>query len=162
MEPLPLHLCKPYKLSSILNRLYSLIHVTALTSLIYYRVSSLASTPLASLPAQLLVFALELLLSLLWLLNQAYLWNPVSRRVFPERLPENEQNLPAIDVFICTADPKKEPPVEACAFASSWLPFCRRFGIKTRCPKVYFSNLNDDHCFTRSVEYEKERVNIKV
>lgn len=159
----------------------------------------MASTPLASLPAQLLVFALELLLSLLWLLNQAYLWNPVSRRVFPERLPENEQNLPAIDVFICTADPKKEPPVEvmntvlsamaldypskklhvylsddagsaltllalrqACAFASSWLPFCRRFGIKTRCPKVYFSNLNDDHCFTRSVEYEKERVNIKV
>ncbi|KAH9764513.1 cellulose synthase-like protein G2 [Citrus sinensis] len=173
MEPLPLHLCKPYnRLSSILNRLYSLIHVTALTSLIYYRVSSLASTPLASLPAQLLVFASELLLSLLWLLTQAYMWNPVSRTVFPERLPENEQNLPAIDVFICTADPKKEPPVEvmntvlsamaldypskklhvylsddagsaltllalrqACAFASSWLPFCRRFGIKTRCPK---------------------------
>ncbi|KAH9682166.1 cellulose synthase-like protein G2 [Citrus sinensis] len=196
MEPLPLHLCKPYKLSSILNRLYSLIHVTALTSLIYYRVSSLASTPLASLPAQLLVFALELLLSLLWLLNQAYLWNPVSRRVFPERLPENEQNLPAIDVFICTADPKKEPPLEvmntvlsamaldypskklhvylsddagsaltllalrqACAFASSWLPFCRRFGIKTRCPKRKYE-LFKEHI--RIAEEEKSSATDKI
>lgn len=137
-------------------------------------------------------------MSLLWLLNQAYLWSPVSRTVFPERLLENEQNLPPIDVFICTADPKKEPPVEvmntvlsamaldypskklhvylsddaasaltllalreACAFASSWLPFCRKFGVKTRCPKVYFSNLNDDHGVNQSVEYEKERENIK-
>ncbi|WCJ23966.1 cellulose synthase like E1 [Euphorbia peplus] len=39
------------------------------------------------------------------------MWRPVSREVFPERLPENSK-LPAIDVFICTADHKKEPPFE--------------------------------------------------
>ena len=31
--------------------------------------------------------------------------------MFPERLPEDRE-LGAIDVFICTADPKKEPPVK--------------------------------------------------
>ncbi|KAK9931049.1 hypothetical protein M0R45_018345 [Rubus argutus] len=58
----------------------------------------------------LLIFAAELLLSFEWLLTQAFRWRPVSRTVFPERLPEDDK-LPAVDVFICTADPEKEPPV---------------------------------------------------
>ncbi|CAK9165438.1 unnamed protein product [Ilex paraguariensis] len=33
---------------------------------------------------------------------------------------------------------------EACSFARSWLPFCRKYGIKTRCPEAYFSSLGDD------------------
>ncbi|KAF8014563.1 hypothetical protein BT93_H0397 [Corymbia citriodora subsp. variegata] len=32
---------------------------------------------------------------------------------------------------------------EAYDFARRWLPFCKRFGIKTRCPKAYFM---DDGC----------------
>ncbi|KAL0376734.1 UNVERIFIED_CONTAM: Cellulose synthase-like protein G2 [Sesamum calycinum] len=86
-----------------------------------------------------------------------------------------------LDVFICTADPKKEPVVEvmntvlsamaldypteklavylsddggaavtlyamkeACAFARSWLPFCRKYGVKSRCPEAFFSSFCDD------------------
>lgn len=118
--------------------------------------------------------------------------------MFPERLQQDEE-LPALDVFICTADPIKEPPFdvmntvlsamaldyppeklhvylsddgassltllalkEACVFARSWLPFCSRFGIKTRCPKLYFSCGHDDHGVTQSVEYEEEKEKVKV
>ncbi|GAV91107.1 Cellulose_synt domain-containing protein, partial [Cephalotus follicularis] len=58
----------------------------------------------------LLVFVSELLLSFIWLLGQVYRWRPVSRTVFTERLPADDK-LPAIDVFVCTADPEKEPTV---------------------------------------------------
>ncbi|XAR57382.1 Cellulose synthase (UDP-forming) [Bertholletia excelsa] len=51
-----------------------------------------------------------LILSFLWLLKQAFFWRPVSRETFPTRLPADEE-LPAVDVFICTADPRREPPV---------------------------------------------------
>ncbi|KAK4857331.1 hypothetical protein QYF36_026982 [Acer negundo] len=107
---LPLHLCRPQKLSATINRLYFLLYIIALLGHFYYRTCSfLQTTPPSKL--HILVFASELLLSLLWLFHQAYLWRPVSRKIFPEGLPENKL-LPAIDVFICTADPKKEPPLE--------------------------------------------------
>ncbi|KAA8527738.1 hypothetical protein F0562_035393 [Nyssa sinensis] len=198
MDSLPLHHCTVHRSWAIVHRSHTFLHSIALTAMVYYRASSFLyhentlATP--TLPF-LVVFASELVLSLLWLLNQAYLWRPVSRTVFPERLPADEQ-LPAIDVFICTADPKKEPPVEvmntvlsamaldyppdklsiylsddggssltlyatreAWGFARLWIPFCGRFGIKTRCPKAYFSTLDDDH--GDSIEFPKEREKIE-
>ncbi|KAJ6313267.1 hypothetical protein OIU77_014718 [Salix suchowensis] len=111
MKSLPLHACTPSISSAIINRSYSLLHFTALVALFYYRLSSiLLSKPKPSLP-YLLVFASEMLLSIIWLFDQAFTWRPVSRTTFPERLPEDEE-LPGIDVFICTADHKKEPPLE--------------------------------------------------
>ncbi|XP_017975686.1 PREDICTED: cellulose synthase-like protein G2 isoform X3 [Theobroma cacao] len=197
MKPLPFNLCNPKKRPAIINRSYALLHSIAATSLIFYRVSSLLhSRP--SLP-HLLMFASELILSLLWLLNQAYLWRPVSRKTFPERLlQEKGEELPGIDVFICTADPKKEPPLEvmntvlsamaldypigklsvyvsddggssstlhamreAWKFGRSWLPFCTRFGIKTRCPKAYFSRYEDD-LGEKGYHEEKEKIKLRV
>ncbi|KAG5236327.1 cellulose synthase protein [Salix suchowensis] len=198
MKSLPLHACTPSISSAIINRSYSLLHFTALVALFYYRLSSiLLSKPKPSLP-YLLVFASEMLLSIIWLFDQAFTWRPVSRTTFPERLPEDEE-LPGIDVFICTADHKKEPPLEvmntvlsamaldypsdklsvylsddggssvtllgmreAWLFARSWLPFCRRFGLKTRCPGVYFSSLEDNSDGPlHSLEYEEEKEKIK-
>ncbi|KAA8548772.1 hypothetical protein F0562_000456 [Nyssa sinensis] len=135
----------------------------------------------------------ELLLSFMWLLGRSYLWRPVSRTVFPERLPEDEK-LPAIDVFICTADPNKEPTVEvmntvisamsldyppeklhvylsddagcsvtlealreAWGFSRWWVPFCSTYNIKTRCPKAYFSAIEDDNDDFQSSEFTEER-----
>ncbi|OMO54788.1 Cellulose synthase [Corchorus capsularis] len=129
------------------------------------------------------------------LIFQAYLWKPISRKTFPERLLQ--EKLPGIDVFICTADPKKEPPLEvmntvlsamaldyptgklsvyvsddggsaltlhamkeAWIFAKSWLPFCKKFGVKTRCPKVYFSRYEDE-CLGQKDGYEEELEKIK-
>ena len=59
----------------------------------------------------LLVFASEIILSFIWLLGQAYRWHPISRTVFPEKLPRDDK-LPPIDVFICTADPTREPTID--------------------------------------------------
>ncbi|KAI8566393.1 hypothetical protein RHMOL_Rhmol02G0036900 [Rhododendron molle] len=176
---LPLHLSHVQKSSSIINRSHTLLHSTALIALIYYRIASFfQTTKTRDLPTTLscfLIFTGELILSFIWLLGQAYRFRPVTRTVFPERLPENTE-LPAIDVFICTADPSKEPTLEvmntvisaialdyppdklhvylsddggcsvtleamkeAWRFAKGyWVPFCRAYGIKTRCPEAYF------------------------
>lgn len=93
--------------------------------------------------------------------------------MYTERLPEE---LPPVDVFVCTADPSKEPALavmntvisalsldypphklavylsddggsyvtlhavrEAWRFAGFWVPFCRKYGLESRCPEAYFS-----------------------
>lgn len=199
MESVPFNLCNPKTKSLIINRSYAILQSIAIASLIFYRLSSFFHSRRHSLPL-LLVFASELILSFLWLLSQAYLWRPVSRKSFPKTLLQDQKKddelLPGIDVFICTADPEKEPPLEvmnsvlsamamdypigklsvyvsddagsaltllamkeACEFGRSWLPFCTRFGIKTRCPKVYFSRSEDD---IGEKGYEEEKEKIKV
>ncbi|OMO54776.1 Cellulose synthase [Corchorus capsularis] len=109
---LPLHVCHVPKFSIIINRSHTLVHSIAIAFLIYYRVSFFFQENTKNIPTLpwLLVFASELLLSFAWLLGEAYRWRPVSRTVFPERLSSDDK-LPAIDVFICTADPDKEPTV---------------------------------------------------
>ncbi|XP_057958867.1 cellulose synthase-like protein E6 isoform X1 [Malania oleifera] len=115
MDSLPLNCSKPIRSAATANRLHALIHSIPLASFIYYRASSLlssatnrATSQKRALVSELLIFASKLLLSILWLLNQAFLWPPISRDVFPERLPADEK-LPAIDVFVVTANPRKEP-----------------------------------------------------
>ena len=107
--------------------------------------------------------------------------------------------LPGLDVFVCTLDPKKEPTLEvmntvlsalaldyppeklsvylsddggsyitlyaikeACSFAKSWLPFCKKYGIKSRCPGAYFSSYSDDERLLWSDKFRIEEKKIKV
>ncbi|XP_042026830.1 cellulose synthase-like protein G3 [Salvia splendens] len=174
-SPLPLNEWHSMKTQRNINRLHSFIHGTALSALFYYRITSIAKTkiPILILP-HLLIFTAELTLSCLWLLSQASLWNPVARTAYPERLPGDDY-LPSVDVFVCTADPAKEPSLEvmntvisamaldyppdklhlyvsddggspvtlralrrALEFAKVWIPFCRKYMVKDRCPGVYF------------------------
>jgi hypothetical protein len=52
---------------------------------------------------------------------------------------------------------------EAWRFAKSWLPFCKKYGIKTRCPKAYFSATSkDDDSFGSSNEFMADRQIIQV
>ncbi|KAL0376737.1 UNVERIFIED_CONTAM: Cellulose synthase-like protein G1 [Sesamum calycinum] len=108
---LPLHLCHELKTDLIINRLYMFFLGTALLALFYYRTTTLShiirtrETPLVP---HLLVFISELLFTFLWVLHQAFRWRPVTRTVYPDRLP-GDVKFPPIDVFICTADPSKEP-----------------------------------------------------
>ncbi|XVE65890.1 hypothetical protein DITRI_Ditri08aG0035800 [Diplodiscus trichospermus] len=197
---LPLHLCHVHNFSIIINRSYAILHSIAIAFLINYRCSFLfQETKNITIPKLpwLLLFTSELLLSLSWLLRQAYRWRPVSRTTFPERLPGDDK-LPAIDVFICTADPNKEPTVEvmntvisamaldyppeklhvylsddggtavtlrvtkeAWNFARSWLPFCRTYGIKTRCPEVYLSGYEENHGDFNCSEFKAEKKKIE-
>ncbi|GLU08123.1 hypothetical protein SLE2022_250480 [Rubroshorea leprosula] len=106
----PLHTCHVHNFNLLFNRSHALLHSTAIAFLIYYRTSFLFLETKTRPPIipWLLLFASELLLIFSWLLNLSYRWRPVSRKVFPERLPGDDE-LPTIDVFICTADPEKEP-----------------------------------------------------
>ncbi|KAF7837496.1 cellulose synthase-like protein G2 [Senna tora] len=199
---LRLNHCHVRKLRIILNRLHTLLHSTALAFLFYHRVCFFFQHPQtrrSPVFSWLLVFASEILLSFIWILGQAYRWRPVSRTVFPERLPDDDK-LPPIDVFICTTDPVKEPTVgvmntvlsamaldypphklhvylsddggsnltllgmkEAWKFARWWLPFCRKYGVKCRCPKAFFSALEkgDDADFAASSVFVAEKEKIK-
>ncbi|XP_004505391.1 cellulose synthase-like protein G2 [Cicer arietinum] len=199
--PLPLNIYHVQKLLLIINRLHMFLHSTALGFLFYYRVCFLFQDTVtrgSHLLPWLLVFASEIILSFIWFVGQAFRWRPISRSVFPERLPEDDK-LPAIDVFICTADPIKEPTLEvmntvlssmaldypqdklhvylsddgcspitlhglrkAFEFAKWWLPFCRRYRVKNRCPKAYFSGLENDDCdFAKSSVYMADKQKIK-
>ncbi|XAR57381.1 Cellulose synthase (UDP-forming) [Bertholletia excelsa] len=108
MKSLPLHHLTVHTRWATVNRLYTLFHLLLLASWIYFRVSDPTSLALPP-PVFSAVFSAELILSFLWLLKQAFFWRPVSREAFPTRLPADEE-LPAVDVFICTADPRREPP----------------------------------------------------
>ncbi|KAL1535718.1 cellulose synthase-like protein G3 [Salvia divinorum] len=192
---LPLNEWQSMKTQRAINRLHSFIHGAALSALFYYRSTSIAKTSSPILP-HLLIFTAELTLSCIWLLSQASLWNPVARTVYPERLP-GDDHLPCVDVFVCTADPAKEPSLEvmntvisamaldyppnklhlyvsddggslvtlralrrARGFAKVWIPFCRKYRVKDRCPGVYFlrevvGGGSDDHFFVEKKAIEK-------
>ena len=120
------------------------------------------------------------------------------RSAIPENIPGGIE-LPGLDVFVCTVDPKKEPTIEvmntvlsalaldyppeklsvylsddggsyitlyaikeACSFAKSWLPFCKKYGIKSRCPGAYFSSYSDDERLLWSDKFRIEEKKIKV
>ncbi|AES68287.1 putative cellulose synthase (UDP-forming) [Medicago truncatula] len=51
---------------------------------------------------------------------------------------------------------------EATQFAKVWVPFCKKYGVKSRCPKVFFSPMAEDEHVLRTQEFEAERDQIKV
>ncbi|KAA8537262.1 hypothetical protein F0562_027051 [Nyssa sinensis] len=54
----------------------------------------------------------ELWFSLYWIVTQFVRWNPINRKTFKDRLSQRyEEVLPAVDIFVCTADPTIEPPI---------------------------------------------------
>ena len=102
-------------LQTLINRAQILLHSIALLLLIFYRLSFffLNQRPKHFFP-WLLVFISELLLAFIWLLGRAFRWRPqITKHVLlpPDKL-RPQLPLPAIDVFICTADPEKEPTLE--------------------------------------------------
>ncbi|XAR52822.1 Cellulose synthase (UDP-forming) [Bertholletia excelsa] len=181
----------------LINRVHIFFHFLLLLSLLYYRFSCLFVGGVPLLPWSLITFA-ELLLGLSWVLQQAFRWQPVIRSVYPENI-SSDGELPRVDVFICTADPRKEPTVdvmntvvssmaldyppeklavylsddsgapltlyairEACEFARAWVPFCRRYGIRTISPYAYFSKMADDERLLRSAgEFRAEEDQIR-
>ncbi|KAJ7963605.1 Cellulose synthase [Quillaja saponaria] len=57
------------------------------------------------------MFMAELCFGLYWICTQSVRWNVVYQHPFKERLSHRYENkLPAVDIFVCTADPKLEPP----------------------------------------------------
>ncbi|CAE5960266.1 unnamed protein product [Arabidopsis arenosa] len=60
----------------------------------------------------LVMLVVEIWFGFYWVVTQASRWNPVWRFTFSDRLSRRYGNdLPKLDVFVCTADPVIEPPL---------------------------------------------------
>ncbi|KAM3356508.1 cellulose synthase-like protein G3 [Capsicum galapagoense] len=193
-----LHTCTVQQPRATLGRIHILLHFSAILGLLYYRIKHLLHGDVPIISWGLITCA-ELIFTLIWLVTQSFRWRPVARSIRPENLPA-ETELPGVDVFICTADPTKEPVVEvmntvlsamsldyppeklavylsddggaavtlyavkeACGFARVWVPFVRKYGIKTICPDAFFSSFGDDErlmAMGRN-EFKNEEENIK-
>ncbi|KAK9734961.1 hypothetical protein RND81_04G174100 [Saponaria officinalis] len=58
------------------------------------------------------VFLAEIWFGFYWILTQVLRWNCVYRYTFNDRLRSRyEDELPKVDIFVCTADPTIEPPL---------------------------------------------------
>ncbi|XP_030491015.2 cellulose synthase-like protein E1 isoform X2 [Cannabis sativa] len=59
------------------------------------------------------LFVSEFWFTLYWFVTLVVRWNPVYRHTFKDRLilKYGEKDLPGVDIFVCTADPKAEPPL---------------------------------------------------
>ncbi|OIS98865.1 cellulose synthase-like protein g3 [Nicotiana attenuata] len=193
-----LNTCTIQQPRATLSRIHILLHFSAILGLLYYRIKHLFQKDVSIISWGLITIA-ELIFTFIWLITQSFRWRPVARSVVPENLPADTE-LPSVDVFICTADPIKEPVVEvmntvlsamsldyppeklavylsddggaavtlyaikeACVFARVWVPFCRKYGIKTVCPEAFFSSFGDDERLNMfGNEFKNEEENIKV
>lgn len=104
------------------NRIFALVYLCAIFALLYHhfqtliliKYSSSTSTSTTTVIFSLLILLADVVLAFMWATYQGFRMAPIRRKVFPENLAQivkNEGEYPALDVFICTADPYKEPPM---------------------------------------------------
>ena len=105
----PLHISEPSP-RRWFNRIYALVYAIAIVALIYRHCCNLIYDP--TFTTVILLIA-DLVLAFLWATWQAFFINPMHHQLFLENLPQvaKESDYPGLDVFVCTADPFKEPPV---------------------------------------------------
>ncbi|XP_027164171.1 cellulose synthase-like protein G3 [Coffea eugenioides] len=100
---------------TVFNHLFAVVYTIALLFLLYHHAFKLfSSTTFPSFFISISMFISDLLLAFLWFTAQGFRIRPVTREVFPENLEEmiDKKDFPAIDIFICTSDPYKEPPID--------------------------------------------------
>ncbi|KAL1805204.1 hypothetical protein ACET3Z_028272 [Daucus carota] len=88
--------------------------------------------------------------------SPAFRWRLVARTIFSENLPADVE-LPGVDVFsyklsdYLSDDGSAASTLyaikEAYLFAESWIPFCREYDVKTRCPEAFFPSLEMMNAF---------------
>ncbi|XP_078165943.1 cellulose synthase-like protein G3 isoform X2 [Carex rostrata] len=87
------------------------IYTIAILALIYHRITSIfTSSTLVEAILFCSILVSDLIMVFMWASAQAFRWRPVHRQEFPARLPDRLA-WPALDVFVCTADMYKEPPM---------------------------------------------------
>ncbi|XP_057957534.1 cellulose synthase-like protein E6 isoform X2 [Malania oleifera] len=94
-------------------RLYAASVFVGICMIWVYRVSHLPAAEEQVLERWVWVgaFLAELWFSFYWLITQFVRWNPIFRSTFKDRLSHRyAEDLPGIDIFVCTADPRIEPP----------------------------------------------------
>ncbi|XP_074354970.1 cellulose synthase-like protein G2 isoform X2 [Apium graveolens] len=91
------------------NRAHIFFHFLLILSIFYYRFSSYIDN--FSTHAWTCMIIAEVILALAWFFSQSFRWRPLTRNVFPENL-SGDIDFPGLDVFVCTADPIKEPTLD--------------------------------------------------
>ncbi|XP_021279038.1 cellulose synthase-like protein G3 isoform X1 [Herrania umbratica] len=122
---LPLHTLKPSRRVG-LNRVFAAVYTCAIIALFYRHAQTLlCSKTLVSFYVTLTLFISDLILAFMWANGQAFRMRPVYRKEYPENIEKamKRSDFPALDVFICTADPWKEPPMRVVNTALSVMAY---------------------------------------
>lgn len=114
IESLPLFEAKQAK-GRISYKLFASTVLVSTSFLLYYRFSNIpGTTPEQGRRRWLWIgmFLSEFMFFIHWILNQSVRWNiphliPLKDRI----LSRFGDNLPEVDIFVCTADPEMEPPI---------------------------------------------------
>ncbi|KAG5539500.1 hypothetical protein RHGRI_019895 [Rhododendron griersonianum] len=112
--------------ATVANRVFAAIYTCAVLALLYHHaLTALSSTTFLSFSLSLAFLFADFVFGFMWSTTQSFLMRPAHRRVFPENLRKvmREEDFPAMDVFICTADPRKEPPVSVANTALSVMAY---------------------------------------
>ncbi|XP_022970946.1 cellulose synthase-like protein H1 [Cucurbita maxima] len=101
-----------YEKTAIKRRTHKVLDLAILfllLSLLAYRLLLLATHGFSNLQAMaLLCESCFVFVRLLTIITK---WNPVDFQTYPQRLLKREVELPAVDIFVTTADPVLEPPI---------------------------------------------------
>ncbi|OAY55283.1 cellulose synthase-like protein E1 [Manihot esculenta] len=93
-------------------RLFSVTVFLAVCFIWVYRITNLPKNGEDGRWVWIGLLAAELWFGLYWLITQALRWNPVFRSTFKDRLSwRYKEELPGVDIFVCTANFKIEPPI---------------------------------------------------
>ncbi|MBA0713690.1 hypothetical protein Golax_012709 [Gossypium laxum] len=123
----PLHTSEPLRRTAF-NRLFAAVYFSAILALLYRHVQNLfllSTTSLLSFSTTLSLFISDLVLAFMWASLQALRMSPIRRKEFPQDLKQiiKDEDFVGLDVFICTADPYKEPPMNVVNTALSLMAY---------------------------------------
>ncbi|XP_077212536.1 cellulose synthase-like protein G3 isoform X2 [Tasmannia lanceolata] len=111
---------------AMLNRVHAVFYTCAILLLFYHRSLNLFhSISFCSFSFFLSLLLSDIILAFMWSTTQAFRWRPVRRWEYLENLARaiDDRDFPALDTFICTADPYKEPPMGVINTALSVMAF---------------------------------------
>ncbi|XP_035543224.1 cellulose synthase-like protein G3 [Juglans regia] len=112
----PLHRLRHARRTAF-NRMFAAVYFCAILVLLYrHALKLIHSTTFASFLISLSFLVSDTFLTFLWLTHQCFLMTIVYRDEYLENLQnvlflKKSLDFPALDVFICTTDPYKEPPM---------------------------------------------------
>ncbi|XP_034711699.1 cellulose synthase-like protein G3 [Vitis riparia] len=104
------------------NRVFAVVYLCVILALLYHHFIALLHS--ASIVSFLILLA-DAVLAFMWVTTLAFRMCPTERQIFIEHLEHyaKESNYPGLDVFICTADPYKEPPIDVVNTALSVMAY---------------------------------------
>ncbi|KAJ4952698.1 hypothetical protein NE237_029530 [Protea cynaroides] len=121
----PLHTLQLMR-RTFLNRVYASVYTCAIVAMFYHRsLTLLHSTSSITFCLSFAFLISDAVLAFMWFTTQSFRMRPVRRQEFPEKLLcfVKEKDFPALDIFLCTADPYKEPPINVVNTALSVMAY---------------------------------------